>query len=102
MEAKRGSSIVFLFILAVLVAGSAYFFATRAVNGEVANRASVVQLCVTGNEFRAEQVKLWNYVARLSAPPPHETAAQMRQRETAIRALVAYVQHVFAPRDCSK
>src|SRR5712664_1758848 len=50
---------VFLFALSFLLAGSSYWLATRAVNGEIANRATVTQLCLSGNDFRAQQVTLW-------------------------------------------
>jgi hypothetical protein len=92
---------VFLAVLTVLLSGAAYFFSTRAVQGEIASRASVVQLCQAGNESRAQQVTLWTHLIAISQPPPHETAAQKRQRQATIRQFLAYVRTVFAPRDCT-
>jgi hypothetical protein len=71
------------------------------VNGEVSSRATVTQLCLTGNDFRAQQVTLWTHLVAISAPPPHQTPAQQRQRAAMIRAFLAYVRTVFAPRDCN-
>jgi hypothetical protein len=92
---------VFLAVLTVLLSGAAYFFSTRAVQGEIASRASVVQLCQAGNESRAQQVTLWTHLVQISAPPPHQTAAQRKQREALTREFLAYVRKVFAPRDCA-
>jgi hypothetical protein len=92
---------VFLAVLALLLAAGSYWLSVRAVRGEVANRATVVQLCETGNGFRAQQVTLWTHLIATSQPPPHETAAQRRQRQELIAGLLAYVRKVFAPRDCA-
>lgn len=92
---------VFLSVLALLLAGASSWFSVRAVQGEVATRATITQLCETGNEFRADQVTLWNHLVVISAPPPHETAAQKAARAKTVRAFLAYVRKVFAPRDCT-
>src|SRR6266571_1445000 len=91
---------VFLSVVTLLLSGAAYFFSTRAVRGEVANRATVVQLCETGNGFRAQQVTLWTHLVAISAPPPNETPAQKQKRQALTREFLAYVRTVFAPRDC--
>lgn len=92
---------VFLALLTLLLAGASSWFAIRAVQGEIANRASVTQLCQAGNESRAQQVALWAHLAAISGPPPHETAEAKRRREAAVAGLLRYVRQVFAPRDCS-
>src|SRR5689334_7393606 len=94
-------AIVFLFILAFLLAGASFWLSVRTVQGQLANRASVVQLCQAGNESRAQQVTLWTHLVAISAPPPHETAAQKAVREARVREFLAYVHHVFAPRNCA-
>ena len=71
-----GQAIVFLFILAFLLAGASFWLSVRTVQGQIASRASVVQLCQAGNESRAQQVTLWTHLVQLNTPPPHETAAQ--------------------------
>jgi hypothetical protein len=100
----RGAAraVVFLFVLMFLLTAASYWLSVRAVNGEIGNRASVTQLCQTGNEFRAEQVTLWTYLASISSPPAGETPAQAKQRQAAVATLLAYVRHVFAPRDCGQ
>jgi hypothetical protein len=60
-----------------------------------------VQLCQAGNESRAQQVTLWTHLIEISAPPPHETAAQKAARAKLIAGFLAYVRQVFAPRDCA-
>jgi hypothetical protein len=99
----RGAARAFvvLSVVTLLLSGAAYFFSTRAVQGEIRSRASVVQLCQAGNESRAQQVTLWTHLIAISRPPPHETAAQKRQRQALIREFLAYVRKVFAPRNCT-
>jgi len=92
---------VFLSLLTLLLAGASSWFSVRAVRGEVSNRATIMQLCETGNDFRADQVTLWTHLAAISTPPPHETAAQTARRLALVRQLLAYVRKVFAPRDCT-
>ena len=87
--------------LTLLLAGASYFFSTRAVRGEVASRASVTQLCQAGNESRAQQVTLWTHLVQISAPPPHETAAQKAARAKLIRQFLGFVRQVFARRNCT-
>ena len=100
---SRGAAraVVTLFALSFLLAGAAYFFSVRAVQGEVRNRATVTQLCQAGNESRAQQITLWTHLVAISAPPPGETAAQRARRETLTRKFLAYVRTVFRPRNCA-
>ena len=51
-----------------------------------------MQLCQAGNESRAQQVTLWTHLIAISAPPPHETAAQKQQRAMIVRQFLAYVR----------
>jgi hypothetical protein len=94
-------AIVSLFALAFLLAAASSWLSVRTVRGEVANRASVTQLCQAGNESRAQQVTLWTHLVQISAPPQHETAAQKRQRQALTRQFIGYIRQVFAPRDCT-
>jgi hypothetical protein len=94
-------AVVFLFVLTFLLAAGSYWLSVRAVRGEITSRASVVQLCETGNGFRAQQVTLWTHLIAISQPPPHQTAAQRKQREALTRKFLAYVRTVFAKRDCA-
>lgn len=91
-----------LSILTVLLSGAAYWFAQRAVQGEIASRATVVQLCEAGNTARAQQQALWEHIIAISVPPPHETPAQKQHRELAVRKFEAYVRTVFAKRNCQQ
>jgi len=101
ISSGAAQAFVVLSVVTLLLAGAAYFFSTRAVQGEIRSRASVVQLCQAGNDSRAQQVTLWTHLVAISAPPPHETAAQRRQREALTRQFLAYVRKVFAPRNCT-
>jgi hypothetical protein len=94
-------AVVVLFVLAFLLSGASWWLSVRAVQGEFANRATVLQLCETSNDFRAQQVTLWTHLIAISPPPPHETAAQKQQRQATIRVFLRYIRHVFAPRDCA-
>ena len=94
-------SVVFLFVLSFLLAGAAYRLSVSAVQGEIRSRASIVQLCHAGNDSRAQQLTLWAHIVAVSQPPPGQTAAQQQQRRASIRAFMAYVHKVFAPRNCA-
>src|SRR6266581_3653625 len=84
--------VMVLFVLAFLLAGSSFWLSVRTVQGQIRSRASVVQLCQAGNESRAQQVTLWTHLIAISQPPPHQTAAQKRQRQATIRKFLAYVR----------
>ena len=92
---------VFLVVLSFLLSGAAYFLAARAASRAVTSRASVVQLCQSGNESRAQQVTLWTHLIAISPPPPRQAPAQHAARDTLIRQFLAYVRTVFAPRNCT-
>jgi hypothetical protein len=100
----RGTAqaIIFLFILAFLLSGASWWLSVHAVQGEITSRASVVQLCQSSNESRTQQVTLWAHLVQMSAPPPHETAAQKQKRQALTRKFLAYIRQVFAPRDCTR
>ena len=93
-------AIVSLFILAVLLAAASTLVAVRAVQGEIGNRASVTQLCQSGNDARAQQVTLWTHLIAISPPPPGQTAAQQQARAKLIRDFLGFVHKVFAARNC--
>jgi hypothetical protein len=94
-------AVLLLFSVAFLLAAGSSWLAVRAVQGEIRNRASVVQLCQAGNDARAQQITLWTHLAAISVPPPHETPAQTARRLMLVRQLLGYVRQVFAPRDCA-
>jgi hypothetical protein len=100
MGRGAASAVVTLFVLAFLLAGASFWLSVRTVQGEIRNRATVTQLCEAGNESRAQQVTLWTHLVTISAPPPHQTAAQKRQRAAQIASFLAYVRTVFAKRNC--
>ena len=98
---------VFLFLLSFLLAGGSYVLSSRAIRHAqantalaLANRASITQLCMSGNAFRAQQIALWEYILRLGKPPPRETAAARAQRLAVARQFDAHLHQVFAPRNC--
>ena len=92
---------VVLAALSLLLSAASGFIAVRAVQGELSSRASVVQLCQAGNDSRAQQLGLWTHIIAISAPPPHQDAAQKAQRAAVIRQFLAYVRKAFGPRDCN-
>ena len=98
---RTARAFVFLVVLSFLVAGASSWFAVRAVQGEIASRASVVQLCQSGNDSRAQQITLWTHLAAISTPPPHETPAQEQRRLALVRQLLGYVRKIFQARDCT-
>ena len=101
--ATRGMaySIAFLFALSFLLAAGSYFLSVQAIRRATANTATITQLCMTGNDARAQQIQLWEFVISVSRPP-HETAAHRRRREATVRRFTTHLHRVFAPRNCTK
>lgn len=97
---QAAAAVVVLIAVMFAVAGSAYLLSSRAARAQIASRATVVQLCEAGNDFRARQVGLWVHLVTISRPPSHETAAQRQQRLEDTAAFLAYVRQVFSPRKC--
>ena len=64
---------------------------------QTASHASSAQLalCKSGNEARAQQIGLWDYLIKLSPPPP---TAQARER---LAKFEHHLNVIFAPRNCS-
>ena len=62
-------SVVFLFLLSLLLAAGNYLLSASAVRRATASAASTVQLCRAGNEARAQQVTLWEELVALPPPP---------------------------------
>jgi uncharacterized membrane protein len=95
-------AVVFLFILTLAIGAANLLFTSALVHRAAAAKASVVQLCESGNVARKQQVQLWTYLITISQPPAHQTAAERRQRDKTIHVFIGYVRKVFAPRNCSK
>lgn len=93
-------STVFLFLFSLAIGGANLLFTSTLVHRTQAANASVTQLCESGNEFRHEQVQLWEYLIAASHPPPHETPAEKAQRKRLTAAFIAHIHKVFAPRTC--
>jgi hypothetical protein len=64
-----------------------------------ANRQAARLTCEANNQSRATQIELWTYVLELSA---QSNPAPTREQAKRIAQFRTYIQHVFAPRDCSK
>ena len=94
-------SVVFLFVLSLLLAAGNYLYSASAVRHATAAAASTMQLCLAGNEARRQQVQLWDELISLSSPPAGETAAARARRKVITREFIAYVHTVFAPRNCA-
>ena len=90
---RRHGGAIYLTCLVLAGTGASYYLAIH-------NAASVTQLCQAGNEARAQQVQLWQFVVHISRTPPHQTPAQAAQRARTVRAFEAYLHRVLAPRDC--
>lgn len=95
-------AVVFLFVLSFALAGGSYWLSTSAVHRATAAAVNTTQLCEAGNESRAQQVELWTRLVALSQPPPHQTPAQARKQAQTIHVFLAYVRHLFAPRNCAR
>ena len=106
---RRGRyALAFLFCFALTLAAANVLFTSRQVDSVRAvqvtatrNTASIIQLCQAGNEFRAQQVVLWEHLVAISKPPPRETVQARTARIRTARSFLAYIHQVFAPRRCA-
>lgn len=57
-----------------------------------------VVTCASGNDFRAAERDLWNFILKLTAANPKQTAAEKAQAAK----FKAYVEAKFAARDCTQ
>ena len=87
--------ILFDIVLTILLAltGAVSVHATQAASH--ANSAQLA-LCQAGNEARAQQIGLWDYILKLSPPPQ---TSQGRER---VAAFEHHLDVLFAPRDCGR
>jgi len=84
--------------LTILLSGVGALSVHATQSASQANSAQLA-LCQAGNTARAQQVRLWDYITDLppvkGSPPP--SAAQKKR----VADFKAYLNTVFAPRDCS-
>ena len=108
---SRGTrqSIVFLFLLTLAIGTANLLFTSALVHGvnvnsarARANKASIAQLCQSGNEARQQQIDLWTFIIQISRPPPHQTKAEAAQRLHVLHTFAVHLHTIFAPRDCTK
>jgi hypothetical protein len=72
--------------------------AARAVSA--AQHSNLIAACRLSNESRAASIQLWQHLVSVSHPAPHSTRTQLAARQRKLAALIIYVKHVYAPRDC--
>ena len=85
--ARRHGGAIYLTCLVLAGTGASYYLAIH-------NAASVTQLCQAGNEARAQQIGLWNYLIHLSGPP--KTA----EGRAVLARFEQHLRVVFRPRNC--
>ena len=66
-----------------------------------AQHVSLVAGCQSNNEFKAEQVALWEHLISVSQPKPGTTKAQAAADAQKAAAFLQYIQKVFSPRNCA-
>jgi len=66
---------------------------------EEQNRENAVTACLNGNESRAANLSLWNFVLELSAVSREEEPTPAEAKRLA--DFKAWVASLYAPRDCS-
>ena len=95
-------AVVFLFVLTLALAGANLLFTSALVHRAAAAKASVTQLCQSGNEARQQQIDLWAFVIQISPPPAHQSAAEAVQRAHVLHRFALRLHKIFAERDCAK
>ena len=95
-------AVVFLFLHTLAIGAANLLFTSALVSRTNANRASVTQLCESGNEARQQQIDLWAFIIQISPPPPHQTKAEAAQRLHVLHRFAVHLRQIFAARDCTK
>lgn len=93
-------SVVFDVVLSAGL-GFAVWRAQVASDRAAAAASATVVTCRSGNEARALQTQLWNFILALP-PRPDETPDQRALREESVGKFKIYVANAFAPRDCDR
>lgn len=70
--------------------------ARKATSVAAQNKQNAKVSCLVGNESRAGQVRLWNYVLDAASATPGQPPAQKKL----IADFRVYINEIFAPRDC--
>ena len=101
-NARNQASALAILVMSITVClvGS-YWLSLYAIHRASVNTVNVVQLCQSGNEARAEQRQLWNYIIAISQPPPHQTPAEKADHARRLLLFEAKLNKTFAPRDCT-
>jgi hypothetical protein len=88
-----------LFLIAVLTVAVAMVAvqADHASGKATQVRTQQISACVSSNEVRANNKRLWDYLFSLPPTKPRTT-----EQDTQIQNFRAFVNKTFAPRDCSK
>ena len=102
LNSKRAA--VWLVVIVVGLLGlnvGSYLLGLHNLNATNANHTTIQQLCESGNQARRQQVVLWKHIVVIMGPRPNESAADRRVRIHDMQAVSAYVDKIFAPRNCS-
>lgn len=95
-----GVSVGFDLLLSVAlgaIGATAHQASDRATEAAAATATAQYETCLAGNESRKGQRELWGYILQLSSQGDASQTEAGRQRLEDFRA---YVERVFAPRDC--
>jgi len=86
------------FILGALIATvfAAALIALQASTASHRNHEILIQNCNVGNDFRRNELKLWNHI--LGIPPNHPLSAQEQKQVSDFKVFLA---STFKLRDCS-
>ena len=99
---KQGTWLAVLILAMVVSILCSFLLAWYAANRATSSRATVQELCISGNDYRSQQKQLWEFVITLSVPHPGETAAERTARLKNIKKFRTYLNRITAPRDCSR
>jgi phage-related minor tail protein len=99
---KQAAPLAILIIAMVVSILCSFLLAWYAANRATSSRATVQELCISGNDNRSQQIRLWEFVLSLSTPQSSDTAAERATQKRNVRQFRIYLHKVFAPRDCTK
>lgn len=86
-----------IFEVIIIIALGAAFFQLQMNQEDIKkNTTSILASCESGNNFRASQITLWDYI--LAIPPQTPPSPEQDKR---IADFKDFVHKTFSPRDCS-
>jgi len=95
-------ALILSLVLDILLTIGVAVLSTNAISQSDSTRAIQHSNCLSANEARADQIKLWNTFIAIATehPSPNETPQQKRNAQEEITQILSFVKSTFHPLSC--